>query len=251
MFLKFITRLYRLYIFYSSPSKYVIRKAINLFFQNGISYKTCLEIGSGNEMMSPVLRVACKSDYYISSDIDPLENTKLVCDAQALPISDESIDLVASFEVIEHIPNTDRFLSEIARVLTAEGVVVLSSPLLYGRHDFHDYYRWTKQGMEYLLESHGMKMCLIQNRGGTFLTIVTLFSNYIYSLFTPANNSWRAKGLGKKIYYGVMSILMLPLVLFSWICFWIDALIDKDSSNPHGIVCIAKKIAVNEDPSDP
>lgn len=45
-----------------------------------------------------------------------------------IPCEDQSIDLVASFETIEHISEHDAFLSEIKRVLAPGGILVISSP---------------------------------------------------------------------------------------------------------------------------
>ena len=45
-----------------------------------------------------------------------------------IPCEDHSIDLVASFETIEHISEHDAFLSEIKRVLVPEGILIISSP---------------------------------------------------------------------------------------------------------------------------
>jgi SAM-dependent methyltransferase len=50
--------------------------------------------------------------------------------AASLPLPDASVDVVVSFETIEHLPRTDqpRMLAEIARVLTGDGVLILSAP---------------------------------------------------------------------------------------------------------------------------
>jgi SAM-dependent methyltransferase len=50
--------------------------------------------------------------------------------AIALPLPDASVDAVVSFETIEHLPRADqpRMLAEIARVLTRDGMLVLSAP---------------------------------------------------------------------------------------------------------------------------
>ena len=45
-----------------------------------------------------------------------------------IPCEDQSVDLVASFETIEHIREHDRFLQEIKRVLAPGGILVISSP---------------------------------------------------------------------------------------------------------------------------
>lgn len=47
-----------------------------------------------------------------------------------LPVDDCSIDMVVSFETIEHVPEEvqQKFLSEIARVLKKDGILVMSTP---------------------------------------------------------------------------------------------------------------------------
>jgi len=45
-----------------------------------------------------------------------------------LPLAEASVDVVVSFETIEHIAEQDAFLDEIARVLRSDGVLVISCP---------------------------------------------------------------------------------------------------------------------------
>jgi ubiquinone/menaquinone biosynthesis C-methylase UbiE len=45
-----------------------------------------------------------------------------------IPLGDASVDVVASFETIEHVAEQDRMLDELRRVLAPGGVIVLSSP---------------------------------------------------------------------------------------------------------------------------
>jgi 2-polyprenyl-3-methyl-5-hydroxy-6-metoxy-1,4-benzoquinol methylase len=53
-----------------------------------------------------------------------------VCDidAQPLPIASDSIDVVYASEVIEHVFDTKRFLSELTRVLKPGGLMIVSTP---------------------------------------------------------------------------------------------------------------------------
>ena len=46
----------------------------------------------------------------------------------ALPVPDHSVDLAVSFETLEHIREQEQFLDELSRVLSPEGVLLLSSP---------------------------------------------------------------------------------------------------------------------------
>jgi len=116
-------------------------------------------------MMSSVLHSACQAEKYITSDIAPTEKNSVVCDAQQLPFSDNAVDIIASFEVIEHIPETQRFLLEINRALKPKGYVVLSMPFLYGQQNYH---RWIEQGLERVLGQHGMEIRQLKNGGVLF-----------------------------------------------------------------------------------
>lgn len=49
-------------------------------------------------------------------------------DCRAIPLADHSVDLVVSFETIEHTIYHEEFCSEIVRVLKPDGVLVMSSP---------------------------------------------------------------------------------------------------------------------------
>jgi SAM-dependent methyltransferase len=49
-------------------------------------------------------------------------------DAQAIPLADRSVDLVVSFETIEHVANPAAFLDECARVLEPDGTLIVSTP---------------------------------------------------------------------------------------------------------------------------
>lgn len=49
-------------------------------------------------------------------------------DAERIPLPDQSVDVVVSFETIEHVQNPERFLEECVRVLTPHGRLIVSTP---------------------------------------------------------------------------------------------------------------------------
>ena len=51
-----------------------------------------------------------------------------VGDATSIPLPDDSVDVVVSFETIEHVADYEAFVAEVDRVLTADGLFVLSTP---------------------------------------------------------------------------------------------------------------------------
>lgn len=48
--------------------------------------------------------------------------------ATSIPMPDQSIDIVVSFETIEHIAEHDKMIDEIKRVLKNEGILIISTP---------------------------------------------------------------------------------------------------------------------------
>ena len=90
--------------------------------------------GYGSYMLSQVAKsvigvdidgptVSAASAKYLSSN---LRFTQGSC--SAIPAPDSSVDLVVSFETIEHIAAQEGFLDEVARVLRPDGMLLISSP---------------------------------------------------------------------------------------------------------------------------
>jgi 2-polyprenyl-3-methyl-5-hydroxy-6-metoxy-1,4-benzoquinol methylase len=55
-------------------------------------------------------------------------DVRLVEPEAPLPLEDSSFDVVWAGEVVEHVADTSRWLSEVRRVLRSEGLVLLSTP---------------------------------------------------------------------------------------------------------------------------
>jgi SAM-dependent methyltransferase len=62
----------------------------------------------------------------------------LQADACAVPLADASVDAVVSANLLEHVPDDERALAEIHRVLRPGGRAVLVVPLGPGNYDYYD-----------------------------------------------------------------------------------------------------------------
>lgn len=77
-------------------------------------------------------------------------------DAQQLPFADEIVDHILLLDVLEHIPDPDRCLAEIFRVLKTGGTVTIQVPFIYPIHDAPlDFHRWTRFGLRRAAERAG------------------------------------------------------------------------------------------------
>lgn len=91
-------------------------------------------VGYGSAYLADVARRVTGVDLSVEA-IDyararyELENVEFqVADLAALPLPDDAFDVVCSFETIEHVPDADRVLAELVRVLRPDGTVYLSTP---------------------------------------------------------------------------------------------------------------------------
>lgn len=54
--------------------------------------------------------------------------TCIAADARAIPLPEQSVDVVVSFETLEHVREPSAFLDEIVRVLAPQGTAIISTP---------------------------------------------------------------------------------------------------------------------------
>jgi len=97
-----------------------------------------MDVASGEGYGSALLAQGARSVVGVEVDPDvaaaaarthPAPNLSFICgDARSLPLADNSVDLIASFETIEHFFEHEAMLAEFRRVLRRGGRLVISSP---------------------------------------------------------------------------------------------------------------------------
>ncbi len=75
-----------------------------------------------------------------------------------IPIVSESIDIIISTQVLEHVEKFDFYLQECKRLLKIGGLLILSTHGIWPYHPYPtDFYRFTRKGLEKILKDQGFQ----------------------------------------------------------------------------------------------
>jgi len=148
----------------------------------------------------------------------------VVGDLSALPFRDATFDACLNVVTLEHVKDPPRVIREIARTLAPGGRFLLIVPFEWEEHQQpHDYYRFTRYSLAYLLEQAGLEAVSIQPVGGFFRM---LSRRMIYALqFFPGPLMFLAA-----IFF-VPPALLLPLL----------EPLDRRQNFTLGYICSARK----------
>ena len=148
--------------------------------QDYVENKDVLDIACGEGYGSHYL--AQKAASVVGVDVDPatVEHAQATYshpglnyrqgDCATIPLDDNSVDVVVSFETIEHHDRHEAMMEEIKRVLRPEGLLIISSP---DKHEYSEKPGYNnpyhvkelyKQEFEQLLKSHFAHTMLIGQR---------------------------------------------------------------------------------------
>jgi SAM-dependent methyltransferase len=207
---------------------YLIHK-INNSIAESLTYKgRVLDLGCGT---SPYREIILKlADEYIGVDwknsLHDQSNVNVFADlCKPLPFEDNYADTVVSFQVMEHLPEPLLFLQESFRILKSDGAILITVPFMWHVHEEpHDYFRYTKYGLEYMLNKAGFVDINIKENTGFWQMWILKF-NYHTAGFTPRP----------------LKLLWIPIWWFGQI---ISPLLDKFDKHPQetaSYTVIAKK----------
>ena len=131
-----------------------------------------------------------------------MRNVDVVARGEAIPFADESIDVIISAAVLEHVEDLEQSVSEINRVLKPGGFVYIEIPFMqhYHTHDFYgvqfeDYRRLTKVGLAQTFDfcdPLDVGVCV-----GPTSTVVQM----LYSFFNDLNTSPMYRQMVKGMYH--------------------------------------------------
>ena len=104
-----------------------------------------------------------KHTHYESADFCQVHKdyaeVNYVCDLASIPVPSNSYDFVLLTQVIEHLPEPERVLRELFRVLKPGGCMWFSGPLFYPEHEQpYDFHRFTQFGFKHLFKTVGFQL---------------------------------------------------------------------------------------------
>ena len=145
-------------------------------------------------------------------------------DLASLPFLGCAFDASLNVVTLEHVREPARVLTEIARTLAPGGRFLLIAPHEWEEHQQpHDYYRYTRYGLDYLLRQAGFERIEIRPVGGFF----RLLSRRLFNALQFFRGPWM---LLAALFF-VPPALVLPLL---------DPL-DRRQNFTLGYICSARK----------
>ena len=149
-------------------------------------------------------------------------------DLVRLPFADGRFAAALNIVVLEHIQRPARVLAEIARVLHPGAPFLLVVPQEWGVHQApHDYFRYTRHGLEWLLEQAGFEHFTIEPVGGFF----TLLGRRMLDSVLFFQGGWRWLLFPFAVVLAGPIGLALPSLDF----------LDRGRETTLGYICLAKK----------
>jgi len=121
-----------------------------------------LEVGSyqvpGQEEIAN-LRSLFPDKEFLGLDARPGPGVDVVADVEELPLHDASVGTVISMSTFEHVPRFWRGFDEVRRVLRPDGAFLVACPFYFYIHSLPgDYWRFTPQALELLLDQYPSKL---------------------------------------------------------------------------------------------
>ncbi|MEQ9234994.1 class I SAM-dependent methyltransferase [Coleofasciculus sp. E2-BRE-01] len=110
------------------------------------NFRKILEVGGGQSGLTALLYPQAKvtnldlNSEYSQAPCNQQEQVSFVCgDATALPFNDDSFDAITMFDVLEHIPQHEKAVSEALRVLRPSGFLLVSTPNENWRFPYYEF----------------------------------------------------------------------------------------------------------------
>ena len=136
-----------------------------------------VNVGSGADRIHPSI---------LNLDIQPFKNVDALVDATKLPLESESVDLVVSIAVLEHVKYPEKAIAEIVRIIKPGGIAFVSVPFMAPFHASpQDYQRYTLPGLV-----HQFRELVVEKKinVGPTSALIWVFAEWLSLFFSFRSN---------------------------------------------------------------
>ncbi|MBL0744034.1 class I SAM-dependent methyltransferase [Chryseolinea lacunae] len=167
---------------------YFHRKAIVSSLTNRLPFFAgkLLDVGCGKMPYRNFITTNSTVSSYLGMDIegalkyDSVIKPDILWDGKAMPLENNTFDIVMATEVFEHCPDTNLVLSEIYRVLKPGGFLFFTVPFLWPLHEVpYDEYRFTPFSLDRELRKVGFLDIDIKPLGGWHASMAQMLGLWI------------------------------------------------------------------------
>lgn len=189
------------------------------------NFREILEVGGGQSGVTTLLYPQAKvtnldlNPEYANVPCNQQERVSFVCgDATTLPFPDHSFDAITMFDLLEHVLDHEKAVSEALRVLRPGGFILISTPNENWRFPYYEFMKplcpsdadvmaeWGHVRRGYTLEELKNMICLPCQKYATFINPITVFCHDLaFSHLSP---------LKKEIFCTLLS----PI---TWLSYWL------------------------------
>lgn len=170
----------------------------------------------------------CGVDLGIGDESWDYTHLDVLADLAALPFADSVFDGALHLVTLEHLREPGLALEELGRTLSPGGQLLIAAPHEWEVHQSpHDYFRYTRYGLAYLLGRAGFEVKELRPCGGYFRLLARRLLNGLQ--FFAGGIRW--------IGFIPAAILLVPPALVLPL---LDPL-DRDRNFTLGYICVAQK----------
>lgn len=167
---------------------------------------TLLDLGCGSK---PYAGLFPGVRWHLGLDVEQRGGADVIGSALHLPVKDGGVDSILATELLEHLPEPAVLFREVHRALRPGGVLLLTTPQVWGLHEEpHDYYRFTRYGLAHLARAAGFQVIDVIPSCGTWAMVGQRLAAFIYYTHGHGRNV-----LVKALAAGVAVAIQIP----SWI----------------------------------
>lgn len=182
--------------FFPTMRTVLVRRSLRGIDLRGV--RSVLVVGAGRD---PYHHLFPEAETYVTSDVVVRPGTDVVADVSALPFRDGTFECTLATEVLEYITQPEAFATELHRILTHNGLALVTVPFLFQDHG--DYWRPTRRALGDLFRRYSFVRIFAQgNRAHVMVDLLTtafwpyvvlfplrVFSNLLF--LTPARFAFR------------------------------------------------------------